>query len=63
MQLVVVAELLTAPYQGLPEVVATPEQFEEMLKELALGTGPFAVDAERASGYRYSSRADRKSVV
>ena len=51
------AELLTAPYQGLPEVVATPEQFEEMLKELAQGTGPFAVDAERASGYRYSSRA------
>lgn len=57
MQLVVVAELLTAPYQGLPEVVATPEQFEEMLKELSQGTGPFAVDAERASGYRYSSRA------
>jgi len=56
-QLVVVAELLTAPYQGLPEVVATPEQFEEMLKELSQGTGPFAVDAERASGYRYSSRA------
>lgn len=51
------AELLTAPYQGLPEVVATPEQFEEMLKELSQGTGPFAVDAERASGYRYSSRA------
>jgi ribonuclease D len=52
-----VAELLTAPYKGLPEVVATPEQFDEMLIELAKGTGPFAVDAERASGYRYSSRA------
>ncbi len=51
------AELLTAPYKGLPEVVATPEQFDEMLKELSQGTGPFAVDAERASGYRYSSRA------
>lgn len=57
MQLVVVAELLTAPYKGLPEVVATPEQFDEMLEELSQGTGPFAVDAERASGYRYSSRA------
>jgi ribonuclease D len=56
-QLVVVAELLTAPYKGLPEVVATPEQFDEMLDELSKGTGPFAVDAERASGYRYSSRA------
>ena len=51
------AELLTAPYKGLPEVVATPEQFDEMLGELSKGTGPFAVDAERASGYRYSSRA------
>lgn len=51
------AELLTAPYLGLPELVATPEQFETMLEELASGTGPYAVDAERASGYRYSSRA------
>jgi ribonuclease D len=52
-----VAELLTAPYKGLPELISTPEQFEEMLDQLAKGTGPFAVDAERASGYRYSSRA------
>ena len=51
------AELLTAPYLGLPELVATPEQFEAMLAELAGGSGPYAVDAERASGYRYSSRA------
>ncbi len=54
---VVVAELLTAPYLGLPELITTPEQFEEMLVALAKGSGPFAVDAERASGYRYSSRA------
>jgi ribonuclease D len=52
-----VAELLTAPYLGLPELVATPEQFEKMLKDLEAGTGPYAVDAERASGYRYSARA------
>ena len=51
------AELLTAPYLGLPELVATPAQFDAMLAELAAGTGPYAVDAERASGYRYSSRA------
>ena len=51
------AELLTAPYLGLPELVATPEQFEKMLKDLEAGTGPYAVDAERASGYRYSARA------
>ncbi len=51
------AELLTAPYNGLPALVETDSQFEKMLEELAAGTGPFAVDAERASGYRYSSRA------
>ncbi len=56
-QLVAVAELLTAPYEGLPELVSTPAQFDAMLSELAAGTGPYAVDAERASGYRYSSRA------
>lgn len=53
----VVAELLTAPYLGLPALITTPELFEEMLTALAAGNGPFAVDAERASGYRYSSRA------
>lgn len=52
-----VAELLTAPYQGLPELITTPELFEEMLAALAAGNGPIAIDAERASGYRYSSRA------
>lgn len=52
-----VAELLTTPYGGLPVVVETEEQFLATLKELATGTGPFAVDAERASGYRYSARA------
>jgi ribonuclease D len=56
-QLVAVAELLTTPYQGLPDLVDTPELFEAMLTELAAGTGPFAVDAERASGYKYSARA------
>lgn len=52
-----VAELLTAPYEGLPELISTPEQFDAMLKDLSSGTGPIAVDAERASGYRYSARA------
>lgn len=51
------AELLTTPYEGIPSLISTPSQFEEMLLQLALGNGPFAVDAERASGYRYSARA------
>jgi ribonuclease D len=52
-----VAELLTAPYDGLPNLITTPSHFEQMLSDLAKGDGPFAVDAERASGYRYSARA------
>jgi len=52
-----VAELLAAPYDGLPNLITTPSHFEQMLNDLAKGTGPFAVDAERASGYRYSARA------
>ena len=51
------AELLTAPYEGLPELVSTPALFDAMIVQLAAGRGPYAVDAERASGYRYSSRA------
>ena len=51
------AELLTAPYEGLPHLISTEEAFESALTQLAEGSGPFAVDAERASGYRYSARA------
>ena len=52
-----VAVPLLAPADGVPEVVDTAEKFEAALVRLTNGTGPFAVDAERASGYRYSSRA------
>ena len=51
------AELLTTPPDGLPAVIQTPEQFRDALDHLRKGEGPFAVDAERASGYRYSARA------
>ena len=42
---------------GLPPVVDTPEALAEVCAGLAAGTGPVAIDAERASGYRYSARA------
>ncbi len=42
---------------GLPEIVITPEQLKRTADRLAAGSGPVAVDAERASGYRYSARA------
>jgi ribonuclease D len=42
---------------GLPEVVDTDEGLAEACAALAAATGPVAIDAERASGYRYSNRA------
>ncbi|MGI8699738.1 MAG: HRDC domain-containing protein [Nocardioidaceae bacterium] len=42
---------------GLPKVVATQRELAESTAALRAGGGPVAVDAERASGYRYSQRA------
>jgi ribonuclease D len=42
---------------GLPDVVTTPESLSDAIESLALGEGPVAVDAERASGFRYGQRA------
>ena len=42
---------------GLPLVVQSDAALREYCAQLAAGTGPVAIDAERASGYRYSSRA------
>lgn len=42
---------------GLPPVVETEDALAEVAERLAEASGPVAVDAERASGYRYSSRA------
>ncbi|MGN6129236.1 MAG: ribonuclease D [Nocardioidaceae bacterium] len=43
--------------EGLPPVVDSSSAFEETLRAFAGGVGPVAIDAERASGYRYSARA------
>jgi ribonuclease D len=48
---------LLAPREGVPEVVETAAQLAEVVARFAGATGPVAVDAERASGYRYSQRA------
>ena len=42
---------------GLPPVTDTDVALRKAAAAIAAGTGPVAVDAERASGYRYSSRA------
>jgi ribonuclease D len=41
----------------LPDVVDTPAALAYVVEAVAAGTGPVALDAERASGYRYSPRA------
>jgi ribonuclease D len=50
-------EPLLTPRSGLPTLITDEPGFLEALEELKSGSGPIAVDAERASGYRYSQRA------
>ena len=51
-----VIELLE-PREGLPPVIATAAELAAAVERLGAGTGPVAIDAERASGYRYGQRA------
>ena len=53
----VVVTPLLQPAAGTPQVIDTEAAFKEALADLSQGSGPFAVDAERASGFRYSARA------
>ncbi|AUH44736.1 ribonuclease D [Streptomyces sp. CMB-StM0423] len=41
----------------MPPVTADPEALAEVVRAFAAGSGPVAIDAERASGYRYGQRA------
>ena len=49
--------LLTAPRDGTPEPIVTLPALRELAERIAGGRGPVALDAERASGYRYTQRA------
>ncbi|GAA1794816.1 ribonuclease D [Luedemannella flava] len=51
------AVVLTAPRDGTPDPVSTEGELAGVITRLRAGTGPVAVDAERASGYRYTHRA------
>ena len=51
------APLLREPREGLPQVTADPDTLAGVVAALGAGSGPVAVDAERASGYRYGQRA------
>ncbi|MBK5305693.1 MAG: ribonuclease D [Frankiaceae bacterium] len=50
-------ELLLSPREGVPPVTEDAEHLAAVIERFAAGTGPIAIDAERASGYRYSQRA------
>ena len=48
---------LLHPTGGIPAISVTAGEIEVAAQLLDRGSGPFAVDAERASGFRYSNRA------
>ncbi|MGA8249413.1 MAG: ribonuclease D [Mycobacterium sp.] len=48
---------LLHPAEGMPDLSVTASQIAAAAALLDRGHGPFAVDAERASGFRYSNRA------
>ncbi|GAA0370380.1 ribonuclease D [Microbispora corallina] len=48
---------LLEPREGIPAVIEDPAELATAVEAFARGAGPVAVDAERASGYRYSGRA------
>lgn len=48
---------LLTPRDGVPEPLTAPEQLSAAVERFAAASGPVAIDAERASGYRYSQRA------
>ena len=48
---------LDMPADGVPPVVETERALMEAARAIRAGEGPVALDAERASGYRYGQRA------
>ncbi|MEN3534136.1 HRDC domain-containing protein [Microbispora sp. ZYX-F-249] len=52
-----VVQPLLEPREGIPPVIEDSVALAAVVDAFARGTGPVAVDAERASGYRYSGRA------
>ncbi len=48
---------LLEPREGVPPVVVDTAGLDRVIAAFAAGAGPVAVDAERASGYRYGQRA------
>ena len=45
------------PRDGVPQIISTPQALVQYAAAILSGHGPVALDAERASGFRYSQRA------
>jgi ribonuclease D len=48
---------LLEPRDGMPPLIVTADALADATSKLGAGEGPVAVDAERASGFRYGHRA------
>jgi ribonuclease D len=48
---------VSEPRDGLPKIATTAAQLLEIVAAISQGTGPVALDAERASGFKFSQRA------
>lgn len=49
--------VLSSPREGVPRLVDDARRLADLVEAVAAGSGAVALDAERASGYRYSQRA------
>lgn len=49
--------LVKIPRDGLPDLIDSQRGLDRAAEKLAQGEGPVAIDAERASGFRFSQRA------
>ncbi|GAB3225803.1 ribonuclease D [Glycomyces halotolerans] len=51
------SELLTEPRDGMPPLIQNSTDLAQAAERIEAGSGPIAIDTERASGFRYSGRA------
>lgn len=49
--------ILAMPHDGFPPLVDSPEDLDRCISALRDGTGPVAIDTERAQSFRYTARA------
>ena len=54
--MVLMSDFVTAPSEGMPQLMAGAAAIRQAADRLAQGTGWCAVDTERASGFRYHNR-------